>query len=49
MGAPRPVPWPVFAAASAAGGAAEALCPGAWDNPVVLLVTLSSLSLFLLI
>ena len=49
MGAPRPVPWPVFAAASAAGGAAEALCPGAWDNPVVLLVTLSALSLFLLI
>jgi dolichol kinase len=49
LGAPRPVPWPAFGAASVAGGGAEALCPGAWDNPVVLLVTLFILSLFRLV
>jgi dolichol kinase len=49
LGAPRPVPWTAFGAAALAGGAAEALCPGAWDNPVVLVVTLAVLSLFLLV
>ena len=49
LGAPRPVPWPAIGAAALAGGAVEALCPGAWDNPVVLVVTLFVLSLFLLI
>jgi dolichol kinase len=49
LGTLRPVPWPALGAAAVAGGGAEALCPGAWDNPVVLLVTLFILSLFLLI
>lgn len=49
LGAPRSVPWPALAAASVAGGGAEALCPGAWDNPVVLVVTLAVFGLFLLV
>ncbi len=49
LGAPRPVPWHALGAAAAAGGGAEALCPGAWDNPVVLVVTLAVLSAFLLV